>query len=249
MVAQTAPLPNIKKMFIPDVGYIICDCDLAQADAQVVAFEAEDDELKAIFKDPNLDLHDENARAIFGTTNKRNRQLAKAGVHLTNYGGNARTCAGALGISVHEAERFQTRWFLAHPGIRDWQRRVENSLATTRRVWNKFGYCRYYFDRIESLLPQALAWIPQSTVALVIDKGLVNLDRDVPKVEPLLQVHDSIVMQFESRYYPHILLEIKKALEIVVPYDDPLIIPVSADISRSSWGEVSPVTWEGEQIE
>jgi len=29
MVAQTIELPNIRKMFVPDPGYEIVDCDLA----------------------------------------------------------------------------------------------------------------------------------------------------------------------------------------------------------------------------
>jgi len=248
MVAETAPLPNIRKLFLPDPGYIICDCDLAQADAQVVAWEAHDEDLKEIFRDPKLDLHDENARAIFGNVTKKNRPLAKAGVHLTNYGGKARTCAGALGITVHEAERFQKTWFAAHPGIKEWHHRVEGQLMSERRVTNAFGNMRHYFDRVESLLPQALAWIPQSTVALVIDRGLVALDENVPEVEILMQVHDSVVMQFKQAHFPHILTKIKAHLEIVVPYDDPLIIPTSADISDKSWGDVYPVDWAGARV-
>lgn len=245
MVSQTAPLPNIRKLFIPDPGYMICDCDLAQADAQVVAWEAEDDKLKEIFRDPNLDLHDENAKDVFGNTSKRNRQLAKGGVHLTNYGGKAPTCAKALGITIHEAERFQRQWFAAHPGILRWHKRVELQLATERRVTNKFGNHRYYFDRIETLLPEALAWVPQSTVALVIDRGLVRLDKQISEVQLLMQVHDSVVMQFPTSCYPAILPKIKEALSVVVPYDDPLIIPTGAEVSTISWGDVKKINWDG----
>ncbi len=245
MVANTTPLPNIRKLFLPDPGYTICDCDLAQADAQVVAWEADDDTLKEIFRDPNLDLHDENSKAIFDNANPRNRQLAKAGVHLTNYGGRARTCAAALGITVHEAERFQRQWFSAHPGIKAWHSRVEMQLAVGRKVSNQFGNLRYYFDRVEALLPEALAWIPQSTVALVIDRGLVNLDERVPGVEILMQVHDSVVFQYKTSEQATILPLVKEALEIVVPYPDPLIIPVGAEVSTVSWGDVKKIEWDG----
>lgn len=239
-------LPNIKKLFIPDPDYYICDCDLAQADAQVVAWEADDDELKSIFKDPTADLHDENAKAIFGVVNKRNRQLAKAGVHLTNYGGKARTCATALGITIHEAERFQNSWFAAHPNIKRWQREVETSLAESRSVRNKFGNMRFYFDRVDTLLPEALAWIPQSTVALVIERGLVALDEELSgKVQLLMQVHDSVVFEIHRTDFISVLPAIKECLEIVVPYDDPLVIPVGLDASKESWGDVVPYNWDG----
>lgn len=244
MVAQTVALPNVKKLFLPDQGYIIVDCDLAQADAQVVAYECDDIALKEIFKSETLDLHDENAKAIFGTLTKRNRQLAKGGVHAVNYGAKARTLAAALGITVHEAERFMRLWFGAHPNIKEWQQRIDMQLATSRTVSNKFGNRRYYFDRVEHLLPEALAWIPQSTVALVINRALVNVDRNlIDRVEPLMQVHDSLVMQIKKSAYPAVLPELKKNMEIVVPYDDPLIIPVGIEASDKSWGECIEVDW------
>jgi len=244
MVAQTTELPNIRKLFLPDPGYIIVDCDLAQADAQVVAWEANDDELKAIFRDPTADLHDENAKAIFGDCTPRHRQLAKTGVHAVNYGAKPRTLAAALGISVREAEHFANKWFAAHPGIREWHRRVEHDLSFTRRVSNRFGNVRYYFDRIEHLLPQALAWIPQSTVALVINRGLVEVDTRLRgRVEPLMQVHDSLVMQIPKKHFPSVLPELKACMEVVVPYEDPLIIPVGLDVSEDSWGDIQEYSW------
>lgn len=241
-------LPNVRKLFIPDPGYIIGDFDLAQADAQVVAWEADDELLKAIFRDPDADLHTENAKTIFGYCNDKKRKLAKAGVHATNYAAGPRTLARALGITTHEAELFQRKWFSAHPGIKDWHRRVQDSLTHTRTVTNKFGFRRMYFDRIDGILPEALAWIPQSTVALCIDKGLVAVEENIPEVEPLLQVHDSFVLQWEKRYHPHILQRIRKHGEVVVPYNDPLIIPLGAAVSDRSWGDVVDVDWDGNPV-
>lgn len=244
MVAKTIDLPNVKRIFIPDPGYVICDSDLEQADAQVVAWEADDEELKQIFRDPALDLHTENAKTIFGHSRGRNRQSAKVGVHATNYGASARTVARALGITVHQAERFQNTWFAAHPKISEWHDSVSYSLQTTRSVRNKFGYWRYYFDRIEHLLPEALAWIPQSTVALVINRGWDNLATNIPEVEVLLQVHDSLVYQVPKARFPFLKPKIRECLEIEVPYDDPLVIPIGLKSSEVSWGDCSETSWE-----
>jgi len=104
-------------------------------------------------------------------------------------------------------------------------------------VRNAFGFRRYYFERIEGLLPEALAWIPQSTVAITINKGLLNLYRNLKQVQILLQVHDSLVFQYPKSEHPHILTEVKKQLQIVIPYPDPLIIPVNIKTSEKSWGE------------
>jgi DNA polymerase-1 len=235
-----ALLPNIKRMFVPDPGYEMFDADLDRADAQVVAWEANDDILKQMFRE-GADIHLENAKTIFNnerlTEDSKERKLAKAGVHATNYGASPRTLAIALGITTREAEDFIRKWFAAHPGIADWHRRVEDSVFTTRTVSNKFGFRRYYFDRIEGILPEALAWIPQSTVALVICRGLVGITENLPEVQCLLQVHDSLVGQYPSHLRGPMLRAIEREMLIPIPYDDPLTIPVGFQISQSSWGE------------
>lgn len=241
MVAKTIELPNIKKFFLPDPGFIIGDFDLKQADAQVVAYEADDDELKQIFK-AGIDLHQANAD-VLGLSGKRGRQDAKQGVHLTNYGGTAYTLARTIGCTVRVAENFQRRWFQHHPGIKDWHDRVADSLATSRSVSNVFGYSNTYFDRVEGLLPEALAWIPQSTVALIISKAMLTLDEYYPCIQLLAQVHDSVVHQFRKEHQREALILTRRALEITCPYDDPLIIGSDADISSKSWGDVERVEW------
>ena len=64
VVAQTISLPNIRKFFIPDPGMIIAECDLSGADAQVVAWEAGDEELKTAFRQ-GLKIHIKNCRDMF----------------------------------------------------------------------------------------------------------------------------------------------------------------------------------------
>lgn len=240
-------LPNVRRCFIPDPGYYVCDCDLAQADAQVVAWEADDEILKTIFRDPNADLHDQNTQDIFNISPghpdfKKKRQLAKFGVHLTNYGGRERTCASTLGITVAEASNFQRRWFQIHPNIKDWHRRIEDQLLTNRTITNAFGYRRQYFDRIDRCFTEALAWIPQSTVALVITKAMIASEA-FPVLEPLLQVHDSYIVQFPIRKKDEGLRAMYECMHQEIPYEDPLTIPAGAELHSTSWGDVEKVKW------
>lgn len=240
-------MPNVRKCFIPDPGYEICEADLAQADAQVVAWEADAPKLKEIFK-TKQDLHTTNAEMIWGTSsnkdlNAHRRQLAKAGCHLTNYGGQARTCARALGITVHEAEQFQRRWFSIHPEILAWHRRIQSDLECNRRVRNAFGYQRIYFCRIEDAFTEALAWIPQSTVALIITKALNRMHTEYPHLlQILLQVHDSTLTQYEVSVAGVARQAVKDCMHVVVPYPDPLIIPSDVSVSTKSWGDVARVS-------
>jgi DNA polymerase I-like protein with 3'-5' exonuclease and polymerase domains/uracil-DNA glycosylase len=226
-------LPNIRKLFLPDPGYVIADWDLDRADLYVVVWEANDLEMKQILRE-GADMHSINAKAL-GCS----RDMAKRFVHGTNYGGSARTMAANCGLTTQASEVMQRRWFQAHPGIKEWHRRTEASLKANRSVSNRFGYIRYYFDRIEQILPQALAWVPQSTVAIVINTALVNINKNLPQVEVLLQVHDSLVFQYPESLHPSIESEIREQMRVVVPYPDPLVIPASGKASRESWGAIA----------
>jgi len=248
-------LPNVRKLFIPDDGFTFFDMDLDRADMQVVVWESGEAALKEALR-KGVDMHILNAITLAGkelpdldwlcdghpeydrikSLYKRERQLAKAFIHGTNYGGGPRTMAIAAGVTVAQAERFQRIYFGAYPGIKEWHNRTELQLKTKHYVQNAFGYRRYYFDRVDGLLPEALAWIPQSTVANVIDRAWLNIHNNIPEVKVLLQVHDSLCGEFPTHKKAWCLQRMQEEARVLVPYEDPLIIPVGINCSEQSWG-------------
>jgi DNA polymerase-1 len=253
MVAQTIALPNVKRIFLPDPGFFICDSDLAQADAQVVAWDADDKPLMEFFEaakdDPELDLHGSNAADIFGgppTKDNPFRKKAKAGVHAVNYDVRARTLATTLGCTQTEAQAFIDSWFDKHPAIYDWQQRIKFDLETKRVITNRFGNRKVFNGRVDRALPEALAWIPQSTVALVINRAWKRIEElNDPDIEVLLQVHDSLVYQVKKATFRNKLPLLEEAFKVVVPYDHPLIIPAGIEYSDKSWGDCIASDWQG----
>lgn len=252
--------PNLRKVFAPDPGFTMYESDLKQADAQVVAWEAHDEPLMEFFKaqrsDPSLDLHSNNLKDLPVRDRPNGRQLAKQGVHLTNYGGKPFKLAKTLGITVHEAELFQRGWFRAHPAIPEWHRRVESQLRDprVRGVFNAFGYKRTYFGRIEQLLGEALAWVPQSTVALVTGFAEANLfefarDFDGHKsIHILLNGHDSLLYQIAREAgslarTPDLFRRIRDVIHIEIPYPEPLTIAFEISQSNKSWGDMEEAKW------
>jgi DNA polymerase-1 len=241
-------LPNVRKLFIPDPGYTMFDADLKGADAQVVAWEAEDEDLKAAFR-AGVDVHSKNAEDMLGATftqlsghaRDAKRQETKKGVHATNYGGAARTLAITLGWTVHDADRFQRRWFALHPGIKNnFHNRIQADLHRNRTITNAFGFRRVYFDRPDACFTEALAWKPQSVVALNSFIGALQLEEKFPSVQILLQDHDSLVFQFPTSQIPPAAM-ILSALTAVTPYPDPLRIPWELKSSTKSWGDCRKV--------
>lgn len=300
MVARNIRLPNIRKMFVPDPGYLIVDADLSGADAQVVAWEAGDEDLKTAFRN-GAKIHVHNSRTMYPRETKdmpdddvkklRQYKEVKAGVHATNYGASPNALVTNIGWDLDFARRFQSRWFELHPAIREWHLRFQRHLNGTqcwncddldvtlgrpcnscgahlgRTVKNAFGFREIFFDRVDGeLLPKALAWTPQSTVAFCTDLGWINLARghdwhnqigfaefqveswedwlvcpDAHSkwgnvVQFLLQVHDSIVFQV-PREYEEDIPQIVNDMLVRVPYKDPLIIPMGFKYSSKSWGD------------
>jgi DNA polymerase I-like protein with 3'-5' exonuclease and polymerase domains len=247
-------LPNVRKLFIPDPGFTIFDVDLSGADAQVVAWEADDSDLKKAFRS-GVKIHEKNARDIYGQANYdgaagdrshrgspkgRMYDACKRRVHATNYGASAYRLSQTpdIGGTISENETFQSNWFRLHPGIKRWHDKVEKTLAETRTIYNRFGYRIIYFDRLDNVFTEALAWIPQSTVAEVCFRGALQLVERCPFVQMLLQVHDSLVFQISTPLVStENLLRVKEALLVTVPYDDPLVIPWGFSKSERSWGD------------
>lgn len=257
------PLPNLRSAIIPDPGCTIFNCDLERADLQVVAWEADDSALKQALRD-HADIHLVNAIELFDIKGipydecfpahsrydehkekwEQKRHFGKTFCHLSNYGGKERTCAVKVHVTVHQASLLQKRWFEMHPGILRWHQRTEAQLLGTRTIHNKFGYRRIYLDRIDGLLPEALAWLPQSTVAILVSLQQMAIEEALgSEVAIFMQGHDSLIGQYRTEHEGIILPHMQKASLISIPYDDPLYIPLELATSASSWGEVKKRDW------
>ena len=162
------------------------------------------------------------------------------------------------------------RWWCEerHPEIGQLHRRVEHEIKSRKNpvIFNRFGFRRSYVggDRTGNLVGQALAWIAQSTVAVVINTGLRQLDPDalggilatsdyfppwgrrdlaVPEFLYLMQIHDSVLGQLPLAAATDTTIQrFDNALAVTVPYDDPLVISREVKWSARNWGDMH--TWK-----
>lgn len=248
--SKTMRMPNMRRPFVPDTGFEMCEPDLAGADAQVVAYLADDALLKQWFRE-KVKIHAVTAKELYGSAAGLDGKAepyytyAKQGRHLTNYGGKARTMAATLGLTVHECELFQRKLFGMHPGIAKWHTRTEHEINTTRSVKNPFGFRKYFFDRIEGLLPQALAWVPQSTVAHTVNLAIC-LIAESPRcggIEILLQTHDSFTAQYPIARRVELLKAMQEVCSVPIPFSpQPLIIDFALAVGPN-WGDLEKTEW------
>ena len=234
-------LPNVRSLFIPDKGMEFFDIDLDSADLRTVVWESDEQEMKAMINEGKK-VYVEVMKEYYHdpSLTKKSPQYGtfKSFCHGTNYLGTAAGLASRLALTVHEVDKLQKWYFGKFPKIKKWQDRVKNSVITKRMVENVFGYRCYFFDRIEgTIFNQAIAWIPQSTVACIINRGYRKIYDELKEVEVLLQVHDSLAGQYPTAKRDTLLPAIIDKCSITLPYPDPMIIPVGVKTSIISWGE------------
>jgi DNA polymerase I-like protein with 3'-5' exonuclease and polymerase domains len=240
--------PAIRRLFKPDKGYILFECDLKRADAQIVAKESNDTQLIEDFRN-NVDIYTENASWSYKLPPEKitthQYQMHKAGVHATNYGAKARTIAHTIEVTETGAQDFLFNWwFKKHPGIFEWHKDVNKRVIKTGTIHNVYGFRKVYTGRRGEVLPQALAWIASSTVSVTTNKAMLRVYNELPSVHILLQIHDSFIGQVLAQDEDRRLREVMSKTVVEIPYKgEPLVIPFSMKTSSESWGDVKP--WHG----
>ncbi len=241
-------LPNIRSLFVPDDRTLtFFDVDLSKADLRIVVKEADEKEMQAML-DEGRDPYIETAREFYkdptivkvrpnGMPDPKYKTF-KSFAHGTHYLGTPQGLSQRLGLTVHEATRTQAWYLSKYPAIKKWQERFIEEIKRTHSVSNKFGFRRHFFGRIDdSTFRDAIAWLPQSTVGILINHIWVNLWENNKWVEVLLQVHDSLAGQFPTARKEEALACLREAGKVVIPYPEPLIIPIGIKCSEVSWGD------------
>jgi hypothetical protein len=235
-------LPNPRRLFRPDPGMILVEPDLAGADARVMAWEC-GGQLKEDFRN-GVKIHVKTMEWLSSTFMGQLRlhpnwpkvepwyTRTKNVFFGTSYGGGPPTISTESGMPLHIVKAAQPWIFQRYPEIKSWHRRNEGK----RSASNAFGYRIIFFDRIEGLLPEILAWIPQSTVAIACMRGGLQIKEKISWAQPLLQNHDAILYQIPKTRYNDLPL-LRKAFEVVVPYSDPLLMKATFKASDKSWGD------------
>lgn len=242
-------------LFLSDQGHLFVEPDLEQAEARVVAYESEDPNLIKLFENGG-DIHVINASNIFGILEDqisyKLRQLGKKVAHATNYGMGARTLCESIikelgtdyAIKESEAKRFQANYHRAYPFIAEWHKRIQQQIRETRTLTNCFGSSILFMADIDAkLFKEAYAWIPQSTVADLLNTGITNYEPD--DIDPiLLQNHDSVLIQHHEHTIGTdiVIRHITKCFEIPITINErEITIPIDIK-TGTNWKEMEEQT-------
>jgi len=211
--------PIMKRFMLPDEGFVAYNIDLSQAENRIVAYLGPDRNMMQAFAS-GKDIHSSTASLIFGIPYEDIRRMDKddekcplGGGHFTHrfwgkksnhaldYDLGYKSYALQLEILEKESKWIWEQYHKAYPGVRKYHKIVQAQLMKDRTLTNLFGRKYRFTDRWgDSLFKDAYAFIPQSTVADIINRRGINFiyyhtDLLLEPVEILAQVHDSIVFQ------------------------------------------------------
>lgn len=200
---------------------ILCEVDLAKAEAHVVAFLTQDANMIEAFES-GIDVHSFNASKIFNVSIEEVIQQAKSGmeqrktmrymgkkvVHASNYNMGPGTFSDQLAVeevfmSQSDCKQLLLNYQDRFPGLKRWHKSIEDEVKQSRVLYNLFGRPRRFLGIMNgSLFRNAYSYKPQSTVAELLNRGTIKmsndkrLGQDLYDIDLLTTVHDSDVFQF-----------------------------------------------------
>lgn len=274
---------RVRSMFIPDPPKLFVYADLERAESLVVAQLTQDPEMLRVHA-PGVDAHKELAAVLFNKPaaeiTEDERYMGKQTRHAGNYMQGPRTfmtnvnkVANKTGVAItyDQAKRYINIYRELHGFLGRWWKDVESELWRSRTLYNLVGpdgkgRRRIFYGHIRGIVPEAVAYVPQSTVGDTLNVALLNLAAEPCEYmkwldldgqynewakelieygyEPLMQVHDAVGAQINEKDAERALWLMDKLMTVPLTVPKTLetfAIPVEILVGPS-WGQVKK--WE-----
>ncbi|MDR0751445.1 MAG: DNA polymerase I [Christensenellaceae bacterium] len=232
---------EIRKMFVAPPGSMLLSADYSQIELKLLAHFSGDPVLKKAYAN-NLDIHAFVASQIFNVPKQEvsnaMRKEAKAVNFGIIYGISAFGLANNIGCSIHEAKRFQTKYFETYPLVKQY---IESNVAKARAdgfMRTPWGRIRYFkninaqFAKMRQAEERAAMNMPfQSAAADIIKIAMLKtaeaLKKGNFKSRLILQVHDELILEVPNDEIEDVEILVKNCMETAVSLDVPLTVDVS----------------------
>ena len=200
---------RLRKILIPDPGYKFCNIDLEQSDSRAVGAI-----IWNLFHDGGYldacesgDLHSAVSEMVWPGVPPRSlfyrhfthRDATKRLGHATNFMGQPPEISKQVKIPINLVKDFQHLYLNRFPFIPRWWDERRGRLLSDGYLTSLLGMRRYFFGRRNDpqTLKKLIAFEPQNTTAWTINEGLLRVWKQ-HFCHVLLQVHDSILVQYKE---------------------------------------------------
>ena len=229
---------------------IFVQADFKQAEGRVITTLAQDEYLRSIFSNPEVDMFDELTDQLYGPIGNRSkaerkeqRIRTKAFFYGLSYGREAYSIALEYKMSVSEAERRMLDFMSLIPATAAWQQEVRERVLSGEDLITPFGRRRRFWliteQNQKDVLNEALSFLPQSTAS---DICLTAFTRLRPMLRGLgfirLTIHDALVAECPREHQAQVTqLLVGEMAKAGSEYTD--YVPFNVDVSYGqSWGDL-----------
>lgn len=227
----------IRKVFVPEDGFVFVDADYSQIELRVLAHMSEDEALIAAYKEA-MDIHRITASQVFHTpfdeVTDEMRRNAKAVNFGIVYGISSFGLSQDLSITRKEAQNYIQQYFKTYPKVKAF---LDNAVSEAKDK----GYSRTMFSRrrpipelksgnfMQRSFGERIAMNSpiQGTAADIIKIAMINVSRVLKeknmKSRLILQVHDELLIEADCQEVDAVIDilndEMKNAVVLSVPLE------------------------------
>ena len=236
----------LRKVFVPEAGFVFIDADYSQIELRVLAHMSGDEALISAFHQ-GQDIHRLTASQVFhcgiDEVEPYQRHAAKAVNFGIVYGISAFGLSQDLGISVPEAQMYIDSYFRQYPRVKDF---MESTVAQAKEK----GYVSTIFNRRRAMPELASRYFAQrsfgeraamnapiqGTAADIIKIAMVRtadrLKKECRGSQIILQVHDELLLEVKKSEVEVVRALLKEEMEGAAA----LAVPLVAELHEGdSW--------------
>lgn len=239
---------SVRKVFIPEEGYVFVDADYSQIELRILAAMSEDENLINAYRQ-KMDIHRLTASQVFhvpfNEVTAELRSNAKAVNFGIVYGISSFGLSQGLDISRKEAEQYINRYFETYPVIKKY-------LESCVEEGKQNGFVRTLFGRIRPI-PElssdnynqrsfgervAMNSPIQGTAADIIKIAMIHVEKrlcaETKKSRLILQIHDELLVEAAEEEKE----QVKAILQDEMQNAAKLCVPLEVDVKEgSNWYE------------
>lgn len=239
---------QIRKVFIPEEGYVFLDADYSQIELRVLAAMSGDERLVKAYQE-NQDIHRITASEVFHTPFEEVTSLQRSNAKAVNfgivYGISAFSLSQDLNITKKEADTYIHKYFETYPKVKPFlenlvedakkqgyvatllnRRRPVPELSSSNFMQRSFG------ERIAMNSPI------QGTAADIIKIAMIHVNRKLKdmslKSRLILQIHDELLIETHLSEVEQVKQILKTEMEEAIS----LKVPMEVEVNQgTNWYE------------
>ena len=239
---------QIRKVFIPQEGYVFLDADYSQIELRVLAHMSGDERLIQAYQ-TDEDIHRITASQVFNTplneVTSQQRRNAKAVNFGIIYGIGGFSLGQDLGISKKEADQYIASYFATYPAVKGFLTEIVDFAKNEGYSKTLYGRKRPIPELSSSNFMQrsfgervAMNSPIQGTAADIIKLAMIRVNLELKqrgyKSRLLLQIHDELLVEtFEAE-----IDDVKEIIKTKMQQVADLLVPLVVEVNQgNNWYE------------